>query len=156
MTDKSTKTSSKGTGYKKPPMHSQWKKGQSGNPSGKPKKEPSLNAKLKNLAAKEIVVTENGKKVSMTQDEAMLVAVLMKAMKGDMAAVKFVFEQLGAGEEALLSPPAMKLGPEDMEVLNNRITWLEIRDKELAEIEASAPLSENMQEDTENGSHEDY
>ena len=41
-------------------------------------------------------------------------------MKGDMAAVKFVFEQLGAGEEALLSPPAMKLGPEDMEVLNNK------------------------------------
>lgn len=43
-------------GYKNPPKDTQWKPGQSGNPSGKKKKEVSIADKLKKLAAKEIVV----------------------------------------------------------------------------------------------------
>ncbi|MDI3334793.1 DUF5681 domain-containing protein [Defluviimonas aestuarii] len=51
MAKKSTPASGKGSGYKNPPQHSQWKKGQSGNPSGKTSKPASIEAKLKKLAA---------------------------------------------------------------------------------------------------------
>ena len=67
-------------GYSKPPKHTQWQKGQSGNPSGKKKKEQSLFDELKKLSAKEIVVQQNGVSVTMTQGKAMLAATFHKAM----------------------------------------------------------------------------
>jgi len=126
MAKKSTPASGKGSGYKNPPQHSQWKKGQSGNPSGKTSKPASIEAKLKKLAAEEIVVIKNGTPVSMTQDEAMLVAVLMKAMKGDMAAVKFVTETLGSGETTSVQPPSLKVTAADLMVLQHRADWMGI------------------------------
>jgi len=77
-------------GYGKPPKHTQWQKGQSGNPSGKKKKEQSLFDELKKLSAKEIVVQQNGVSVMMTQGKAMLTAALNKAMNGDLGSIKFI------------------------------------------------------------------
>lgn len=125
-------------GYKNPPKQSQWKKGQSGNPSGKPKKAASIEAKLKKLAAKEIVVIENGTQVSMTQDEAMLVAVLMKAMKGDMAAVKFVTQTLGSGETTTAQSPTLKLTADDLKVLEHRADWMAVLEAARAQMAADA------------------
>ena len=124
-----------GSGYKKPPKHSQWKKGQ----SGKPKKEASIEAKLKKLAAKEIVVYENGIAVSMTQDEAMLVAVFMKAMKGDMAAVKFVTENLATDSQHVSKATELRITPGDLEVLENRVDWIGILEDAKAEVQGDDP-----------------
>ncbi|MDI3337933.1 DUF5681 domain-containing protein [Defluviimonas aestuarii] len=145
MAKKTTTEGSKGVGYKNPPKHTQWKKGQSGHPSGKPTKSESLEAKLKKLAGKEIVVIQNGTPVSMTQDEAMLVAVLMKAMKGDMAAVKFVADKLGSGDASVTEPPALKVTAADLKVLEHRADWIGILE------EAKAQLAEDEGDTTVTG-----
>jgi len=145
---KSTKpTGSQGPGYKNPPKNTQWKKGQSGNPSGKPKKAASIEAKLKRLASKEIVVIENGTQVSMTQDEAMLVAVLMKAMKGDMTAVKFVTENLSSDEGQVAQAPALKVTPDDIKVLKHRADWVGIMEQAEAELAAESENTNQTEED---------
>ena len=82
-------------GYGNPPKHTQWKKGQSGNPSGKKKKEESLFQIMKRLAGQEVVVHKSGVQMSMTQGEAMLTSVFAKAMKGDLACAKFLHSELG-------------------------------------------------------------
>lgn len=149
MAKKPTGTGSKGSGYKNPPRHSQWKKGQSGNPSGKTSKPVSIEAKLKMLAAEEIVVIKNGTPVSMTQDEAMLVAVLMKAMKGDMAAVKFVTGTLGSGETTAVQPHSLKVTAADLKVLENRAAWMGILEA------ARAQVAEDQDDTTGTGENDD-
>ena len=150
---KSTKpTASQSAGYKNPPKHTQWKKGQSGNPAGKPKKSDSIKAKLNLLAGKEIVVIENGTQVLMTQDEAMLVAVFMKAMKGDMTAVKFVTENLSSDEVQVAHAPPLKITPDDINVLKHRADWIGFLEQAAAELAAE---SENTNQTEENQDDDD-
>ena len=136
-----------GSGYKNPPQHSQWKKGQSGNPSGKPKKAASIEAKLKKLAAKEIVVYENGTAVSMSQDEAMLVAVFMKAMKGDMTAVKFITETLSHDGDQAHKPLSLSITPDDLKVLENRLLWVETLQEARAQVHGDNPDETSIEEE---------
>ena len=138
-------------GYGKPPMHSQWKKGQSGNPAGKAKKEASLKAKLKKLAAEEVVVQQNGVPVTMTKDEAMLVSIFMKAMKGDLAAVKFVAETLGTEPEAPAAGSELEVGEADLAALKTHTYWVGVLERARAECapEGDDPVEE---EDDDDGS----
>ncbi len=134
MAKQPTSSGNKGAGYKNPPKHTQWKKGESVNPSGKTTKSASIEAKLKKLAAKEIVVIQNGTPVAMSQDEAMLVAVLMKAMKGDMTAVKFVTATLGSDGAQVAEKPALTVAAADLMVLKHRADWIGILEEARAEL----------------------
>ncbi len=72
-------------GYGKPPKHSQFKKGTSGNPRGRPprQKPPNdLRAMLERVASEEIEI--NGQMMSMAEVE--LRSIQRKAAKGDVAA----------------------------------------------------------------------
>lgn len=56
-------------GYKKPPKHSQFKMGQSGNPSGKPKKTKTLDEIVIAFMDKPKTVFNDGKKAKFTPSE---------------------------------------------------------------------------------------
>lgn len=88
--------SKKGGGYKKPPHHTRWKKGQSGNPNGRPKKDTSLQ-RISNEHMHKIIInaglmpvdyTENGKKKTAAALELMLTQLAKKGAAGDMRAAK--------------------------------------------------------------------
>lgn len=75
-------------GRGKPPRETQFKPGQSGNAGGRTK--GCLNAKtiFENVFGREIVVTENGKRVIVTYAEAIILKQAEGGMKGDSRAAK--------------------------------------------------------------------
>jgi len=68
--------------YGKPPKHSQFKPGQSGNPSGRPKRSNTITALLKEELEAKVTVTENGVKKTITKREAMVRQVVNGGLKG--------------------------------------------------------------------------
>ena len=73
-----------------PPAEHQWKKGVSGNPRGRPKKQDSLTSLLK-AEIKKICPADRQKR---TWEELMVLATLQLAMKGNAAALKEIWERL--------------------------------------------------------------
>lgn len=68
-----------------PPKHSQFKKGTTGNPKGRPKKIPELRELLANVLGDE----KDGK----TAAEAILMALRNKAIKGDVRAAELLLDR---------------------------------------------------------------
>jgi hypothetical protein len=79
-------------GYGKPPAHTRFRKGQSGNPSGKPKKILCEDEILLRDLASKVPVTEAGKQRRMSKLEVMLKQQVNLAMKGDPKAVRNVID----------------------------------------------------------------
>ena len=70
-------------GYKKPPKHTQFRKGQSGNPKGRKKGVRNLKTDIQEELSEVMVVTENGKPVKMSKQRVMVKSLCAKAIKGD-------------------------------------------------------------------------
>lgn len=81
-------------GYKKPPKHTQFKSGQSGNPRGRPKGTRNLATDLKEELQEKILVTEGGKQRETTKQRAMIKSLLAKALKGDVRAIGVLLKQI--------------------------------------------------------------
>lgn len=82
-------------GYKKPPKHSQFQPGKSGNPKGRPKgtNSPSGNEVFDQL----VTVNQNGKPKKIKAIDAILSQLLIDAMKGDHKARKLVLDTWAKG-----------------------------------------------------------
>ena len=74
-------------GYRKPPKNTQFVKGQSGNPNGRPKGSQNLATLLNKIARQRVQVTENGRSREITKFEAILVQLVNKALRGDVSAI---------------------------------------------------------------------
>src|SRR4051794_34113838 len=80
-------------GRGKPPKHTRFKKGESGNPSGRPKAQrhqKSLEAIIRDGFFQEVTVTSNGKPTKMPALEAVILRQLGMALTGDVRSAKFV------------------------------------------------------------------
>ena len=56
-------------GYKKPPLHTRFQKGQSGNPRGRPRGSKNLSTLLTDALNEPVVVTEDGKRRKISKRE---------------------------------------------------------------------------------------
>lgn len=84
-------------GYKKPPKETQFKKGQSGNPSGRKKKPipKSLHEAIVLELADIVTIKENGKAVKMPKYELLAKAIINDAIKSEKGnSRKIVIEQM--------------------------------------------------------------
>jgi hypothetical protein len=70
-------------GYGRPPAHTRFKPGQSGNPKGKPKGQKKLGTIFRDILNEQVSIREGDKIRKVSKVEAMFRAVALKAMKGD-------------------------------------------------------------------------
>jgi Family of unknown function (DUF5681) len=82
-------------GYGKPPKHSRFKKGKSGNPKGRPKESLSLANDLSAELGEDITVSEEGRRRKVTKQRALVKALLAKALAGDVRATSAVLALRG-------------------------------------------------------------
>lgn len=103
-------------GKGKPPVHSQFQPGQSGNPSGKKKGTLSLKAVWEKALQQEITYTENGELKTMTMYEAVCKQLVNQGAKGNLKAIDMV---LNRAERLLDADPevAVEMPEEDREIL---------------------------------------
>lgn len=72
------------TGYGRPPKDKQFKKGQSGNPSGRPKRNLlNFSELIAEVASKEVIVKEGGKRKKVVLMHAVIMKVMQGALQGD-------------------------------------------------------------------------
>ena len=77
-------------GYGKPPKSGMFKKGQSGNPKGRPKGVKNFQTELRSVLRSKVTVTEAGKLKSVSVVEAALMRLREKALKGDQRALEIL------------------------------------------------------------------
>lgn len=78
-------------GYGKPPKHTRFEKGRSGNAKGRPKGSVNVATLLEQLLNERIPVTQNGRTQKRSRLELMLISSTNKAVKGDTKALTSVF-----------------------------------------------------------------
>jgi hypothetical protein len=120
-------------GYKKPPKHSRFRPGQSGNPAGRKKGVRNLASDVKRTLKVPVKVNEGGRSRKVSTQAGMLMVLREKALKGDARSLDRLLE-LGMrfnNEPALEVVPA--LSPDDQAIL-------EAYAKEIA---ASSPITRN-------------
>jgi hypothetical protein len=74
-------------GYRKPPKHTQWRQGQSGNPKGRKKGSRNFKTEVKELLNSMVSVVRDGKPAKMSAQRAALERLFDKALNGDIRAL---------------------------------------------------------------------
>ena len=110
-------------GYSKPPKATQFKKGQSGNPKGRPKGSNNLSTDVKAILKAPVPISEGGKRRNVTTQKAVLLRLREKALKGDAKAIDQLVALAGAYNNEALTPSAdMTLDSDDAAVLDAFLT----------------------------------
>jgi hypothetical protein len=105
-------------GYGKPPLHTRFKLGQTGNPQGRPKGSKNLKTDLLEELAETMRITEGGQERRISKQRALIKAQVARGIKGnDRAAAKVLDLTLKIlGIEDLDDEAEMPLTQEEREV----------------------------------------
>jgi hypothetical protein len=135
-------------GYRKPPEHSRFKKGRSGNPQGRPKGSKNLQTDLAEELNERILVREGSRSMTLTKQRAIVKSLVSKAAKGDPRSMNVIANLIRTE-----NPPDGSVGGDEP---------ISIEDQEVLELIAKrysrrANNDENqssMSEESEGGDHE--
>lgn len=102
-------------GYKKPPKHTRFKKGQSGNLRGRPKEtdDKSFFELISDISKQGVSVKQGENTKVMQIREAVIHALVAQSLKGNVAASRIVCQLLekSAPIEQFINPPVMIINP---------------------------------------------
>lgn len=93
------------TGYGKPPINTRFKKGQSGNPKGRPKGSRSFTSSIQRALRERVVINEGGRRKSVTKLEAALKQIANKAASGDAVTLRLLIPLMQFMEQRSSDPP---------------------------------------------------
>ncbi len=77
-------------GYKHPPKEYQFKRGQSGNPAGKPKGARSFKSDLRDELSERVRITEGGREIEVSKQRLLIKRLVASAIEGDARAIATV------------------------------------------------------------------
>jgi hypothetical protein len=110
-------------GKGRPPLHSRFKSGNSGNPKGRRKGSKNEATLLTELLDKtKVTLRESGKSRKITAREAIYRNILQDALKGDLKAARFIFERHAAVEAGGAGPG--QLTAEEKEIIDAHLKRL--------------------------------
>ena len=119
-------------GYRNPPQHTRFKKGQSGNPRGRPKGTLNVATVLERTLRERVVINENGRRRTATKLEAALTQLTNKAASGDLKALQLLASLVRSAEEREMqtSEPTTTLPEADQDVVLGILKRIETTRKE--------------------------
>lgn len=85
-----------GGGYCKPPTHTQFRPGQSGNPNGRPKGRKNFRTELAEELQELVQITEGGRKREVSKQRALIKSAFAKAAAGNDRMLIAIFDKLVA------------------------------------------------------------
>ena len=100
-------------GYGRPPLHTRFKPGCSGNPTGRPKSAKSLEAFVSKALDEPVMVQESGRRRSITKREAIAKQLVNKAASGDLRVWKMLNDMMTSDEWKEENPPNSELQRSD-------------------------------------------
>jgi hypothetical protein len=114
-------------GYKSPPRHTQFKKGQSGNAKGRPKGSLNIATVLAKTLREKLTVTENGRRKTITKLDAAVKQLVNKAATGDARAIQLLIGLSQAVEERGEAPDDARgaLPEADQQVMKSLLTRIQ-------------------------------
>jgi hypothetical protein len=96
---KSENRKSSQVGYCNPPGHARFKKGQSGNPKGRPKGTLNMATVLARTLREKVVINEAGRRKTVTKLEASIKQLTNKAASGELKALQLLTALVRSAEE---------------------------------------------------------
>ena len=122
-------------GYGKPPKDSQFKKGESGNPKGRPKGTNNFKTDLAEELKERIIVREGDRSIKISKQRAVIKSLVTKTLKGDQRAAATLLTAMyrlldldGAGSDA--DRPITADENEVLAVLQQRmVRWIKAKNK---------------------------
>ena len=110
-------------GFGKPPKHTQFKKGQSGNASGRPKGTPNLKTAIEKAMKIKVTVRKGPRTLLMSPVDAIARKLLQGALAGDAKALKLLIEYGDLGDAfADAVQKSTPFAPEDLEIVQDALT----------------------------------
>lgn len=107
-------------GYGRPPEHSRWRRGQSGNPGGRPKSASNFADDLLAELSEVIQITEGGKVRRITKRRALIKALTSNSIKGNAAAASLLISLCARVIEADPGDPAQaELSARDRKIVED-------------------------------------
>jgi hypothetical protein len=79
-------------GYAKPPRQTQFRKGQSGNPKGRPVGAKNLSTLLNEALNEPVIVTENGRHRKITKRQTIITQLVNRSATADFRALKILLD----------------------------------------------------------------
>lgn len=104
-------------GYKKPPSHTRFKPGRSGNPKGRPKNARGLKTDLRAELVSKMKIRMNGEDVSGTKQQLMLRTLTTRAASGDVSATRILIDLV----MQVFGPEDHTTGPKRLSALDQKI-----------------------------------
>ena len=97
-------------GYRKPPRHTRFTKGQSGNPCGRPPGAKNLKTLLSDALNECVIITENGRRRKITKREAIITQLVNRSASADFRAIKILLDMM-RDIESQTEPASVETSP---------------------------------------------
>jgi hypothetical protein len=109
-------------GYKRPPRHTQFQTGRSGNPKGRPHRAKNLETDLVEELADRIPIREGDRRFKVSKQRGLIKALVAKALRGDTRAVAIVVQLIAKvviPNAETNGAPDREIGADDLEIVEH-------------------------------------